>query len=100
MLTYYTDPGHGWLRVTLTDLADLNMMAGDFSQYSYRQGNYVYLEENCDAGKFIDAYKEKHGHEPEMCHIHTDHDSIIRSMPRITPVRTHRAPTPMSPARN
>lgn len=92
MFRFHTDPGHGWLQVTLNDLADLNMMAGDFTQYSYRQGNLVFLEEDCDASKFIEAYRKKHGREPEYLHTHTDYDSVIRTFPRVVPVHTHNAP--------
>ena len=51
---FISDPGHGWLEVTRGDIASLNI--GDkISQYSYVNGQYVYLEEDCDAQVYIEA---------------------------------------------
>ena len=54
---WYTDPGHGWLRVETLELHVLGV-AGDISGYSYLHpsGKYAYLEEDCDATVFIEAY--------------------------------------------
>jgi hypothetical protein len=50
MLTYefISDPGHGWLKVPLTDLNGFKP-----SQYSFKDGEYAYLEEDCDAHAFL-----------------------------------------------
>ena len=57
------DPGHGWLRVPL---AELEPIKDQISSYSYINGNYAYLEEDCDAGKFMlhkwGSYEEAHKH--------------------------------------
>ena len=37
-------------------LSDLNLL-GKISPYSYQRGETVYLEEDCDAGVFIDKLK-------------------------------------------
>ena len=56
---FYYDPGHGWLKVNTRDLFALGLTPCDFSSYSYRRGNDLYLEEDCDASTFLAAYKEK-----------------------------------------
>ena len=50
--TFYTDPGHGWLRVPMTEIVALNI-ADKISSYSYQKNGYVYLEEDCDMGLFV-----------------------------------------------
>ena len=52
--TYFTDPGHGWLRVKRAELNVLGI-ANKISPYSYMRGDYVYLEEDCDMAKFMQA---------------------------------------------
>lgn len=52
--TYFTDPGHGWLRVKRAELNALGI-ANKISPYSYMRGDYVYLEEDCDMAKFMRA---------------------------------------------
>lgn len=59
---FHTDPGHGWLEVTQLDLDDLLLTYIDFSEYSFTDGaTRLFLEEDCDAGIFLEAYKAKHG---------------------------------------
>lgn len=55
---FYTDPGHGWLAVKITDLAKIGMSINDFSAYSYRRGGTVYLEEDCDAPLFSEKWSK------------------------------------------
>ena len=52
--TYFTDPGHGWLRVKKSELQELGI-ANKISPYSYMRGNHAYLEEDCDMAKFMQA---------------------------------------------
>ena len=52
--TYFTDPGHGWLRVSHAELRALGI-ANKISPYSYMKGANVYLEEDSDMGKFMRA---------------------------------------------
>ena len=52
-LTFHSDPGHAWLEVPLAELKSLGV-AGEISSYSYINGETAYLEEDCDAGIFID----------------------------------------------
>lgn len=48
------DPGHSWLKVPMKELDRLGI-ADDISSYSYQKGDMAYLEEDCDAGVFIQA---------------------------------------------
>ena len=56
------DAGHEWLAVKQQELNNLNI-AHKISAYSYMKGGTVYLEGDCDAPIFLDAYKAKFGHE-------------------------------------
>ena len=66
MKTYIwaVDAGHEWLAVKIKELQELNI-ADKISSYSYQKGGTAYLEGDCDAAVFFDAYKQKHGVEPK-----------------------------------
>ena len=64
----YTDPGHGWLRVKRTQLAELGI-THKITPFSYQRGQWVYLEEDCDASLFLDTVRAKTGSYP-MCVTH------------------------------
>lgn len=53
---FHSDPGHGWLAVKLKELQELGI-EDKISSFSYQKGATVYLEEDCDAGVFIEALK-------------------------------------------
>jgi hypothetical protein len=55
-LTFYADPDHGWLEVDRCDLDALGI-SDKVSKYSYTIGEKVYLEEDCDAGLFVETAK-------------------------------------------
>jgi len=57
---FHTDPGHGWVAVPFKDIIELGI-ADKISGYSYVKGKTAYLEEDCDAAVFINAYKAKFG---------------------------------------
>ena len=80
---FHTDPGHGWLEVTTDQLKELGLKTDDFSNYSYRSGNNVYLEEDLDASKFLSAYKKKYHKYPTCSEKHTNNDSFVRELPPI-----------------
>lgn len=67
MKTYklHTDPGHGWLAVSLKELDELQI-ADQISRFSYVKGRMAYLEEDCDLTVFLKAYNAKHGVDPEI----------------------------------
>jgi hypothetical protein len=80
IFTYHIDPGHGWVEVDWTELKKLSLNPTDFSQYSYRKHNTFFLEEDCDAPKFIAAYKAKHGEEPTLREKHSQGSSFVRGL--------------------
>lgn len=55
-LTFLNDPGHGWLSVSNKDVKELGI-ADEISRYSYMSPTRSYLEEDCDAGIFLNAAK-------------------------------------------
>jgi len=84
---FWIDPGHGWLQVAWYDMKAVGLNPRDFSRYSYRNGNQFYLEEDCDAPKFIAAYEAKHGRRPAFLEIARDRpgdrEIFIRLLPPI-----------------
>ncbi len=54
---FITDPGHGWLRVPHKVIRDMGLTAKSFSRYSYVDNDYMYLEEDLDAGVFLQTYQ-------------------------------------------
>lgn len=57
---FYFDSGHGWLEVTYEELIDLGITKR-ITNWSYRDDKKVYLEEDIDAGTYLDAVKEQRG---------------------------------------
>jgi len=74
---FYSDPGHGWLRVKIAELRKLNLM-DKISKYSYINGASAYLEEDCDIPKFINA-KTAINQKLIIKEHHSDSRSSIRS---------------------
>jgi hypothetical protein len=72
---YFTDPGHGWLKVPRSLLKDLGIEA-KITNFSYQRGDYVYLEEDLDYATFFKAYGMK---EEQVIQRHTNRRSKIRS---------------------
>ena len=55
---WFSDPGHAWLRVHRDLINELGWT--QISQYSYHDNNeWVYLEEDSDATKFIEFLDSK-----------------------------------------
>jgi hypothetical protein len=79
----HTDDGHGWLRVTIGEVTMLGFNVTDFSKYSYRRGEDLYLEEDCDASRFVVAYRRRYGNDPEIGCNHFNGSSPIRHYARI-----------------
>jgi hypothetical protein len=79
--TYHTDPGHGWLEVSLDEL-DLLGIRSEVSCYSYMNAGKAYLEEDCDMELFMNAMEAK-GVNVKLAYINEPHnDSVIRSYRR------------------
>lgn len=72
---YHQDPGHGWIEVPLAEIKALGI-EGKISHFSYRRGDVAYLEEDLDAGYFVNA---KGRDNVELVHKHVDHDHPIRN---------------------
>jgi hypothetical protein len=56
-LKFISDPGHGWLSVSLADLEKLDIIE-KISHFSYMTLTRAYLEEDVDAGIFLKAAKD------------------------------------------
>jgi hypothetical protein len=59
LYTFWTDPGHGWLEVPLQELDELGI-TDTISHYSFMDQTCAYLEEDCDAPRFAQAWKKAH----------------------------------------
>jgi hypothetical protein len=65
VLTFVSDPGHGWLEVPLIDIAALGI-EGQISPYSYINGRFAYLEEDDDYAVYMDALAARGLPRPEI----------------------------------
>lgn len=74
--TFFSDPGHGWLKVPKGDLKFVGVDVR-ISHYSYMTGGFAFLEEDCDANRFLDALKAL-GVEFELNYVNDDDYSPIR----------------------
>ena len=83
-LNFYCDAGHGWLEVMREDVDALNL-ADKISAYSYARAGWVFLEEDCDAGLFLDAAKAA-GWTIQIVEKYTAGDSPIRRYERFSKV--------------
>lgn len=80
---FHGDPGHAWLEVTNADLKEVGLSHKDFTCYSYVLGERLFLEEDCDAGTFLNAYAEKFGKNITFDEKIIDIDHPIRGLARI-----------------
>jgi hypothetical protein len=79
-LTFISDPGHGWLRVPLTDVAALGIEE-TITACSFIDGRYAYLEEDCDFGRFVAACESQGIPLPEITDQYMS-ESFNRDLPR------------------
>lgn len=82
--TFHTDPGHGWVEVTTRQLKHVDLTPGDFSGYSYQQGDVLYLEEDIDASVFLSTWEATVG-PVSVVERYFDRDHWIRDLPRVQP---------------
>ena len=77
---FFSDPSHAWLQVRKGELERLGIEKL-ISSYSYidKRREYVYLEEDVDAGLFLKAKDEK-GEAFKFIESHTDTPSPIRNL--------------------
>ena len=76
---FHYDAGHGWLKVDYASLAQAGLSRADFSGYSYVDDRHMYLEEDCDAGVFIERVKAMTGEMPIIAEIDDGNNSYIRA---------------------
>lgn len=79
---FHSDPGHGWLEVNAADAASVGLSPQSFSKYSYQDGATMYLEEDCDAPKFVRVWERHHG-TLAMSDVYSNCNSFIRDLNRI-----------------
>lgn len=77
VFNFYHDAGHGWLSIPYVLLVELGIQ-NKISYYSYKKGNYVYLEEDLDASIFHDAM-ESSGNKYDVRHVYGEDESPIRN---------------------
>jgi hypothetical protein len=86
MFMFYADAAHGWLEVSASVLARVGMLPTAFSRFSYVDRKpavpVYYLEEDCDAAKFLAVWESKNG-KAEFTDAPYQQNSFIRSLPRI-----------------
>ena len=80
----YTDPSHGWAKVTIKELFKLDIV-DKISTYSYihKNGLNAYLEEDSDLSTYLKALDSK-GIKYKFKTMHTNKSSKIRSYNRYT----------------
>lgn len=85
----YNDPGHAWAKVKRSELVSL-LLCGEISSFSYQRGDYVYLEEDYDLAKYINALKKYNsGIEIKFKEYWTNRRSKIRDYQSYhSPIRT------------
>lgn len=79
-LTFHADPSHGWLEVDRADLETLNI-AHKISPYSYQKADRIFLEEDQDAGFYLQAAAAS-GWNITTTEKHSNADSFIRNLNR------------------
>jgi len=62
---FIQDPSHGWVKVPLMLLIELGI-ADQVTSFSYYNNGHVYLEEDCDASRFAQAFADRFGFEPKF----------------------------------
>jgi hypothetical protein len=75
---FHSDPGHGWLEVSLKELEDLRI-AHKISPFSYLHKGRVYLEEDCDMSIFAFAKGWKIGGNAPIKDVHYNNECPIRN---------------------
>lgn len=79
LLTFVSDPGHGWLRVPLADIAALRI-ENDISPCSFIDSRFAYLEEDCDCAVFTQACEAQQIPLPTIQEQYVEH--FNRNRPR------------------
>ena len=80
-LTFISTSSHGYLKVDKQTFNQFKLNGSEFSQCSYYQANNncFYLEEDCDAPKFVKIVKDK-GYKVNFNEINIDDISLGRGI--------------------
>jgi len=73
----YSDSGHGWAKVKITELKKLNLL-DKISSFSYVNGDYAFLEEDCDLSVYVKELQTR-GIAFKFKQFSTNRSSKIRS---------------------
>ena len=85
--TFHYDAGHGWLEVSKDVLPTVGLTEDDFSGYSYKNDNNLYLEEDMDAHTFVKSWEIKHG-DIKVKQRDNGNSSPIRNLAKVEPRHT------------
>lgn len=64
--SFYSDPSHGWLRVSKRDIDKVGLNASSFSTFSFLDDKFFYLEEDLDLKIFFNAFHRMFMKEPSI----------------------------------
>ena len=81
-LTYWQDPGHGWIEAPRALIERLGI-AHAISRFSYQDGARCYLEEDCDAPRLIEAMRRANI-QLDIIEVHISGDAPIRALARFS----------------
>lgn len=84
--TFFSDPGHGWVKVPTSILVALNI-ADKITHYSYLRGDFAYLEEDQDYTTFLNAFRAFTGKDPSIKESFANKYSKIRGYDTYSPER-------------
>lgn len=70
-INYHIDPGHGWIAVPKAELKTLGIEE-KISSCSYMNGSTAYLEEDLDAGIYLNAREAQGYGKPTFACKHHD----------------------------
>jgi len=83
MFEFHYDAGHGWMKVPRAIVRAIGLTESDFSAYSYADADHLYLEEDCDAPAFAQAFEVMKGVPLDVAEIDDGPESFIRSLRRL-----------------
>ena len=77
---FYSDPAHGWLKVPLSKIFELNIL-DQITGFSYLSPNHdhVFLEEDLDVSIFLNSLSKKEREKFKVRQFYTNRESKIRS---------------------
>lgn len=74
---FYTDGGHGWLKVTKARLEALGI-SDKITSCSFMRGEYAYLEEDCDLSTYVKALLKQEGIEDKEGEVSEEYKTFMR----------------------